>query len=469
MSLKLYNTLTRKKEEFKPLEGNEVRIYSCGPTVYSYAHIGNFRAYVFMDTLRRVLKANKYSLKHVMNITDVGHLESDADEGEDKMEKAAKKENKDPYEIANFYTDIFFKDMGRLNIEKPEIIAKATEHISDMLEFVKKIIENGYAYETSKAIYFDISKLDHYPVLSNRNLDDQIAGARVDVDKEKKNPYDFALWIKAPENHIMKWESPWGLSYPGWHLECSAMGRKYLGDEFDIHTGGVDHIPTHHENEIAQSKGCTGHIPAKSFMHVEFLQVDGGKMSKSLGNTYTLDNLKEKGIEPLAYKLFCYTAHYRTKLNFTFESALSSQKALNRLREGYLLHKEAKEQIEEEKINEYKTRFIDAVNDDLNMPLAMGIVWEVVRNQVKSEQYAKLLVEFDKILGLKIENSKEYLKEQEKIELPQEILELIEQRKKARETKNWAESDRIRDELKEKGYIVKDCKEGMTIEKEIRS
>lgn len=467
MSLKLYNTLTRKKEEFKPLEGNEVRIYSCGPTVYSYAHIGNFRAYVFMDTLRRVLKANNYSLKHVMNITDVGHLESDSDEGEDKMEKAAKKENKDPYEIANFYTDIFFKDMGRLNIEKPEIIAKATDHISDMLEFVKKLMENGYAYETSKAIYFDISKLDHYPILSNRNLDDQIAGARVDVDKEKKNPYDFALWIKAPENHIMKWESPWGLSYPGWHLECSAMGRKYLGDEFDIHTGGVDHIPTHHENEIAQSKGCTGHIPAKRWMHVEFLQVDGGKMSKSLGNTYTLDNLQEKGIEPLAYKLFCYTAHYRTKLNFTFESALSSQKALNRLREGYLLHKESKEQIEEEKINEYKTRFIDAVNDDLNMPLAMGIVWEVVRNQVKSEQYAKLLLEFDKILGLKLEDAEKYIENKEKVELPQEILDLVEQRKKAREIKNWAESDRIRDELKEKGYIVKDCKEGMTIEKEI--
>ena len=292
MSLKLYNTLTRKKDEFKPLEGKEVRMYSCGPTVYSYAHIGNFRAYVFMDTLRRVLKANGYTLKHVMNITDVGHLESDADEGEDKMEKAARKENKDPYEIAAFYTDIFFRDMGRLNIEKPEIIAKATDHIKEMLEFVQKLVENGYAYETSKGIYFDISKLDKYPVLSNRKLDDQIAGARVDVDDEKKSPYDFAVWIKAPQNHIMKWESPWGLSYPGWHIECSAMGKKYLGEQFDIHTGGVDHIPTHHENEIAQSKGCTGKVPAKAWMHVEFLQVDGGKMSKSLGNTYTLDVLQ---------------------------------------------------------------------------------------------------------------------------------------------------------------------------------
>ena len=464
MSLKLYNTLTKQKEEFKPLEGNEVRIYTCGPTVYSFAHIGNFRAYVFMDTLRRVLKENGYTLKHVMNITDVGHLESDADEGEDKMEKAARKENKDPYEIAAYYTDIFFRDMGRLNIERPEIIAKATDHISDMLEFVKTLVKNGYAYETSKAIYFDISKLDKYPVLSNRNLDDQIAGARVDVDPEKRNPYDFAVWIKAPENHIMKWESPWGLSYPGWHLECSAMGRKYLGDEFDIHTGGVDHIPTHHENEIAQSKGCTGHIPAKRWMHVEFLQVDGGKMSKSLGNTYTLDQLQEKGIEPLAYKLFCYTAHYRTKLNFTFEGALSTQKALNRLREGYLTHLQNDEKIDEEEIKEYKQRFLDAVNDDLNMPLAMGIVWEVVRNNKKSKQFAELLLEFDRILGLDLENSKKYLEEQEKVELPKEILELVEQRKIARENKDWAESDRIRDLLKEKGYIVKDTKEGQIIE-----
>ena len=464
MSLKLYNTLTKQKEEFKPLEGNEVRIYTCGPTVYSFAHIGNFRAYVFMDTLRRVLKENGYTLKHVMNITDVGHLESDADEGEDKMEKAARKENKDPYEIATYYTDIFFRDMGRLHIERPEIIAKATDHISDMLEFVKTLVENGYAYETSKAIYFDISKLDKYPVLSNRNLDDQIAGARVDVDPEKRNPYDFAVWIKAPENHIMKWESPWGLSYPGWHLECSAMGRKYLGDEFDIHTGGVDHIPTHHENEIAQSKGCTGHIPAKRWMHVEFLQVDGGKMSKSLGNTYTLDQLQEKGIEPLAYKMFCYTAHYRTKLNFTFEGALSTQKALNRLREGYLTHLQNDEKIDEEEIKEYKQRFLDAVNDDLNMPLAMGIVWEVVRNNKKSKQFAELLLEFDRILGLDLENSKKYLEEQENVELPKEILELVEQRKIARENKDWAESDRIRDVLKEKGYTVKDTKEGQIIE-----
>lgn len=465
MELKLYNTLTRQKTEFKPLEGKEVKIYTCGPTVYSFAHIGNFRAYVFMDTLRRVLKYNGYTLKHVMNITDVGHLESDADEGEDKMEKAARKENKNPYEIAAFYTDIFFRDMGRLNIERPEIIAKATEHIEEMLEFVKKLIENGYAYETSKGIYFDISKLDKYPVLSNRKLDDQIAGARVDVDTEKRNPYDFALWIKAPENHIMKWESPWGLSYPGWHIECSAMGRKYLGDEFDIHTGGVDHIPTHHENEIAQSKGCTGKVPAKRWMHVEFLQVDGGKMSKSLGNTYTLDQLQEKGIEPLAYKLFCYTAHYRTKLNFTFAGAEASEKSLNRLRQSYLKHEEANNEVDDKIIEEYLNRFVEAINDDLNMPLAMGIVWEVARNDKKTNKFAKLLLEFDKVLGLDLANSKEYLEKEEKQEIPEEIQKLLEERKTARENKNWAESDRIRDLIKEKGYTVKDTKEGQIIEK----
>ena len=466
MQITLYNTLTRKKENFVPLEGNEVRIYTCGPTVYSYAHIGNFRSYIFMDNLRRVLEYNGYTLKHVMNITDVGHLESDADEGEDKMEKAARKENKNPYEIAKFYTDIFFRDMGRLHIEKPEIIAKATDHIPEMIEFVKKLVENGYAYETSRAIYFDISKLDKYPILSNRKLDEQIAGARVEVDPEKRSPYDFAVWIKAPENHIMKWESPWGLSYPGWHLECSAMSRKYLGDVFDIHTGGVDHIPTHHENEIAQSKGCTGKIPAKIWMHVEFLQVDGGKMSKSLGNTYTLDNLQEKGIEPLAFKMFCYTAHYRTKLNFTFESAISTQKALNRLREAYLKHEQApKIQIEEKSIQDYKERFLEAINDDLNMPLAMGIVWEIARKEIKAREWADLLVELDKVLALDLKNSKDYLKEEKTIILPEEIQTMVEQRKIARENKDWAKSDSLREKIEQAGYVVKDTKEGMVIEK----
>ena len=464
-TIELYNTLTRKKEEFKPLEGKQVRIYSCGPTVYSYAHIGNFRAYVFMDTLRRVLKYNGYNLKHVMNITDVGHLESDADEGEDKMEKAAKKENKDPYEIAKYYADVFLQDMEKLHIEKPEIIAKATEHIQEMLQYVQGLVNSGYAYETSKGIYFDISKLDKYPVLSNRKVDEQIAGARVDVDAEKKSPYDFALWIKAPQNHIMKWESPWGLSYPGWHIECSAMGRKYLGDEFDIHTGGIDHIPTHHENEIAQSKGLTGKVPANYWLHVDFLQVDGGKMSKSLGNTYTIEQLTQKGIEPLAYKLFCFTAHYRTKLNFTFETALATQKALMRLREGFVRQQNGTEEIEKQKIQEYENKFLETINDDLNMPAAMGLVWELVRYPKQSKQIADLLLKFDEVLGLDLINSEKYLEKAKEVEVPEEIQNLLEQRKKAREEKNWALSDELRDMLKDKGYMVKDTKEGMSIEK----
>lgn len=469
MKLTFYNTLTRKKEEFHSIDENRVRMYSCGPTVYSYAHIGNFRTYIFMDTLRRVLKYNGYELKHVMNITDVGHLESDADEGEDKMEKAARKEKKDPYEIANFYTKIFLKDMEKLNIDKPEIITKATENISQMIEYVKEIIKNGYAYETSKGIYFDISKLDKYPVLSNRKLDDQIAGARVDVDPEKKNPYDFALWIKAPENHIMKWESPWGLSYPGWHLECSTMGRRFLGEEFDIHTGGVDHIPTHHENEIAQSKGATGKIPAHVWMHCEYLQVDGGKMSKSLGNTYTISQLQEKGISPLAFKLFCFTAHYRNKLNFTFEGAYGAQKALERLYDSYIKNANGVDDVDEDIIKEYGERFLAYINDDMNMPGAMSVVWEIARNAKKSIKFADLLLKFDKILGLDMKNAENYLvefKHEESEELPEEIKALVEERKQARAEKNWAKSDEIRDRIISLGYSIKDTKDGIIVKKE---
>ena len=469
MKLTFYNTLTRKKEEFHSIDEKRVRMYSCGPTVYSYAHIGNFRTYIFMDTLRRVLKYNGYELKHVMNVTDVGHLESDADEGEDKMEKAARKEKKDPYEIANFYTKIFLKDMEKLNIDKPEIITKATENISQMIDYVKEIIKNGYAYETSKGIYFDISKLDKYPVLSNRKLDDQIAGARVDVDPEKKNPYDFALWIKAPENHIMKWESPWGLSYPGWHLECSTMGRRFLGEEFDIHTGGVDHIPTHHENEIAQSKGATGKIPAHVWMHCEYLQVDGGKMSKSLGNTYTISQLQEKGISPLAFKLFCFTAHYRNKLNFTFEGAYGAQKALERLYDSYVKNVNGADDVEEDVIKEYEEKFLSYINDDMNMPGAMSVVWDIARNTKKSAKFANLLLKFDEVLGLDMKNAEKYLvkfKQNDSEELPAEIKKLVEERKNARAEKNWAKSDEIRDKIISLGYSIKDTKDGIIVKKE---
>lgn len=282
----VYNTLTRRKEELRTVRPGEVRMYSCGPTVYSRAHMGNMRAYIFMDTLRRVVRFNGYKLLGVMNITDVGHLTSDADDGDDKMEKAAKKTGKTPWEIAEHFTKLFFEDTDKLNIERPEVVAKATDHIADMLEFVEQLVDKGYGYETSDGIYFDISKFPSYGKLSgNTRLSDNIAGARVDVNSEKRNPADFALWKKAPKEHIMQWDSPWGRSYPGWHIECSTMSRKYLGDTFDIHTGGVDHIPIHHENEIAQSEALLGHPAVNYWMHVEFMQVDGRKMSKSLGNT----------------------------------------------------------------------------------------------------------------------------------------------------------------------------------------
>ena len=459
MELKLYNTLTHRKDEFEPMNESEVKIYTCGPTVYNYAHIGNLRAYIFMDTLRRTLKYNGYGLKHVMNITDVGHLESDADEGEDKMLKASKRENKNPYEIAEYYTKCFLRDLERLNIDKPEIICKATDNIKEMISYVQEILKNGYAYETSKGIYFDISKLDKYPELSNRNIEDQIAGARVDVDPEKRNPYDFALFIKAPKEHIMKWETPWGLCYPGWHIECSTMSRKYLGEIFDIHTGGVDHIPTHHENEIAQCKGATGKIPAHYWMHCEFITIDNGKMSKSLGNTYTLDDLVKRNISPLDYKMFCYSSHYRNKLNFTFENVEGAKIALGRLREGYQKHLNGTEKANPLEILDCKNKFLEAINDDLNIPMAMGIVWEVIKNPTKSKEYADLILQFDQVLGLEID------KKEEKVELPNEIVELINLRKEARKNKNWAESDRLRDEINSKGYKVKDTKDDMIVEK----
>ncbi len=460
MKIYFYNTLTRKKEEFTPIDKKEVKMYSCGPTVYYFAHIGNLRAYLFMDTLRRTLKYNGYDLKHVMNITDVGHLVSDADEGEDKMMKAAQRENKDPFEIAKFYMNAFFEDIHKLNIDKPEIIARATEHIKDMEKYVQKIIENGYTYETEDTIYFDTSKLEKYGVLSNIKIDEQKAGARVDFDKSKKNITDFALWIKAPENHLMKWDTFWGKCYPGWHLECSAMGYKYLGDHFDIHTGGIDHIPIHHENEIAQAQGFCGKNPANFWMHVDFLQVNGGKMSKSLNNLYTLSDLQEKGYEPLVYRMFNFTSTYRAQINFTFEAMDSAKTALGRLRDGYLKHKAGTEDVSDDEIQSYKERFLEAINDDLNMPVAMSIVWEVVKQPKKSKKYQELLLDFDRVLGF---NLKDYVKEENV--LPEDVQKLVNERNNARANKNWAESDRIRDILVSMGYTVKDSKEGTIVEK----
>jgi cysteinyl-tRNA synthetase len=466
--LKLYNTLNRKKEEFIPIdkENNLVKMYSCGPTVYNFAHIGNMRTYIFMDILRKVIKYNGYKLLHVMNITDVGHLTSDADEGEDKMLKAARRENKSVYDIAKMYTDIFMADIHKLNIEDPEHILKATDHIKEMEEYVIKIMENGYAYETSKGVYFDTAKLKTYGELSKVNLDNQKSGSRIEIDKEKKNPLDFAIWIKAPKDHIMKWDSKFGLCYPGWHIECSAMSKKYLGEVFDIHTGGVDHIPIHHENEIAQSRGATNKNPANFWMHGEFLLIDDGKMSKSLGNVYTIEDLEEKGISPLDFRYFTYTSSYRNKLNFTWESVKSAKISLTRLKELCNSHKGIENKISENIIQDYEEKFMEAINDDLNMSVAMAILWEIAKEKTKSNDYYNLILKFDSVLSLDLdkveENKTEILNENL---LPEEIIKLVNDRKLARENKDFGMSDKLRDILKEKGYNISDSKDGQKIEK----
>lgn len=458
--MKVYNTLSRQKEEFKPINDKEVRIYSCGPTVYNYAHIGNLRTYVFMDLLRRVLEYNGYTLKHAMNITDVGHLVSDEDDGEDKMLKGAREQKKTPWEIAEYYTDVFMKDINALNIEIPEIVPRATEHIPEMLSFVTGLVEKGFGYETSDGIYFDIQKFRDYGKLSRANLEEQLAGARVEVNEEKHHPADFALWKKAPKEHIMQWQSPWGMGYPGWHIECSAMGRKYLGDVFDIHTGGVDHIPVHHENEIAQSEALLGKAAVNYWMHSEFMMVNNGKMSKSLGNTYTIETLKEKGFNPLAFRYMCLNAHYRNKLNFTWDVMESSQVSYDRFVEGVLSHKDGNEKIDAAVVSEFLSDFEDAINDDLNIPKALGIAWNAIRYGKKSQQIFELLTKMNKIFGFDLDKIKA---ENNDSEVTPEIQALVDERQRARTEKNWKRSDEIRDELKAKGIVIEDTPDGAKI------
>lgn len=457
--LKVYNTLTRRKEEFVPLNDKVVTMYSCGPTVYSYAHIGNMRAYLFMDSVRRTLKYNGYKLKGVMNITDVGHLLSDGDDGEDKMEKASREQQKSVYEIAAIYTDAFMKDLAKLNIGKPEIIAKATDHINDMIKYVEALVEKGYGYETSDGIYFDISKFREYGKLSGLDLEGQRAGARVDVNDEKRNPADFALWKKAPKEHIMQWESPWGMGYPGWHIECSAMSRKYLGDTFDIHTGGVDHIPVHHENEIAQSEALVGHKTVDYWMHVEFMQVDGGKMSKSLKNTYTVSELEQKGYSAMAFRYFCLNTHYRKKLNFTFEGMDAAKTAYNRLLAAVHSHKGGKS-FDEEAVKKYDELFTEAINDDINIPLGLGVLWNMLKEKPSQAIY-DLAMKFDKVLGLALDTESAPAK----VEAPEEVIKLAELRLKARKDKDWAQSDVLREQISKLGYQIIDKKDGYDIKK----
>ncbi len=462
--MKLYNTLTHSKNEFTPLTGNCVRIYSCGPTVYNYAHIGNLRTYIFMDLLRRSLKWNGYGLQNVMNITDVGHLVSDGDEGEDKMAKTAREQKKTPWEIAEYFTGIFLKDIDRLNISRPEIIAKATDHIPEMIDFIDRLDKKGYAYETTDGIYYDIGKFPDYGRLSGITLEDQLSGARVEVNNEKRHPADFALWKKAPKEHIMQWESPWGMGYPGWHIECSAMGLKYLGEYFDIHTGGVDHIPIHHENEIAQTEGLLGHRAANFWLHGEFMLVNNGKMSKSLNNTYTIDQLIERGYSPLDFRYFCLNAHYRSKLNFTFAALEGAKKSLSNLRTTIAKHKNVKNNLNTDVIDTFLNEFNNAVNDDLNIPRALGVVWNMARYEIKSDALYREIIRTDAILGLDLDKEGIDTQRTEKTDdvLASEIEDQILLRENAKKAKNYVEADRIRSELKARNIILTDTPNGTT-------
>jgi cysteinyl-tRNA synthetase len=454
MSIKLYNTLTRKKEDFEPIHKGKVGIYACGPTVYWFAHIGNLRSFVFADVLRRTLLHSGLDVKFVMNITDVGHLTDDASDGEDKMIVAMKREGKTAYEIAEFYTQAFMSDSERLNILPADEYPRATGHIQEQIDMVASLEKNGYTYQTSDGIYFDTSKLKGYGRLSGQSAEEKKAGARVDMG-EKKSPTDFALWKFSPENakRDMEWESPWGKGFPGWHIECSAMSVKYLDAPFDIHTGGIDHISVHHENELAQTQGALDKLQANVWMHGDFLTVDGGKMGKSLGNLYTVDQLIEKGYDPIDFRYFLLGAHYRTQLNFTFEALTAAQNALSRLRETVRGWDDP-----EGGIGEFEERFNAALADDLNTPQALAVMWEVVDSDHPTSAKAQTLLHFDEVLGLGL---KRYISIQ--LEVPENVQVLVSEREQARNDKDWDLSDELRGKIAELGYVVEDTDNGSVI------
>ena len=461
MPLRVYNTLTRKKEELVPIKPGQVSMYTCGPTVYKYAHIGNLRAYVFMDELRRVLEYNGLKVKSVMNITDVGHLVSDGDDGEDKMEKSAHETGKTPLEIAEFYIAQFMKDIDALNIKRPTICPKATDNIPEMIAVVEALLDKGYAYETEDGIYFSVEKFDGYGKLSGINLEEQRHGACVEVNSFKRHPIDFALWKKAAPNHLQQWQSPWGMGFPGWHIECTAMSKKYLGEVFDVHTGGVDHIPIHHENEIAQAECWLGHKAVNYWLHNEFMLIDGGKMSKSLNNTYTVDYLREKGYAPVVFRYFCLNVQYRQKINFTWDALDAAKTAYNKLCAQLVAHKNSPARTDKAVLDDFEKKFEDAINDDLNVPLAIGVLWTMLKLP-KSVDVYNLALKFDRVFALDFDKVKE---EKVEIEVPAEVVALAEQRLAARKEKNWAESDRLRNEIAERGFAIKDTATGYEITK----
>jgi cysteinyl-tRNA synthetase len=451
--LKVYNTLTRKKEEFKPIKKGKVGFYSCGPTVYWFQHIGNLRTYIFSDVLKRVLRYNGYEVKHVINVTDVGHLTSDADEGEDKMEKAALKEGKKAEDIANFYLKVFREDMKKLNIIEPDVWCKATEHIKEQISLIEKLEKKGYTYKTSDGIYFDTSKFKDYGKMALLNVEGLKAGKRIEMG-EKRNKTDFALWKFSIDKgkRQQEWKSPYGLGYPGWHIECSAMSTKYLGQPFDIHTGGEDHIPIHHTNEIAQSECAMDKKMVNYWMHGAFLTFKGEKVSKSKGGLYTVSELEDLGYNSLMYRYMCLLTQYRKPLNFTLDN-------LNDAKNAYLRLKNIISEIkDDEEVNDdYLIEFEKAINDDLNMPLAMQVLWKLVRDE-KAKGKIETIMKMDEVLGLNLFH-------REEVKVPANIQALVDERENARKTKDWKRSDRLRDEIKRLGFLVEDKADGIKISK----
>ncbi len=451
--LKLYNTLTRKKEVFKPIKDKKVGLYSCGPTVYSYQHIGNLRSYIFADILKRSLVHNGYTVKHVMNVTDVGHLTSDADTGEDKIEKAAKKEKKKASEIADYYWKAFKQDFEKLNIIEPDIWSKATKHIQEQIDLVKVLEKKGYTYKTKDGIYFDTSKLSDYGKLARLKKKKLKPGKRVDL-REKKNITDFALWkfSKKPGERQQEWSSPWGVGFPGWHVECSAMSMKYLGVPFDIHTGGTDHIPVHHTNEIAQNEAATDKKSVNYWMHGAFLVFKGEKISKSTGGLYTISDLQKRGFTPLAYRYFTLTAHYRSLLDFSLKNLKKAQESYDRMKNII-----AGLKLDKKNNKKYFSQFEKAINDDLNMPKGLSILWNMLRDK-RALGKLNTIQAMDTVLGLDLLTKKE-------LKIPKKIQQLIVQREKARQEKKWEQADKIREKIKQQGYWMEDTPEGVKIKK----
>lgn len=464
MSFYIYNTLTRSKDELVTIKKDKVGMYTCGPTVYNYAHIGNLRTYIFEDALKKSLEYVGYKVKHVMNVTDVGHLQSDGDEGEDKMALGASREHKTVWEIAKFYEDAFFEDCKKLNVKRPNVVCRATDHINEMIKFIQKLEEKGYTYESNGNVYFEIDRFPGYTKLANLSIDELEAGSRIEIDPNKKNPLDFVLWFTNSKfaNQIMQWDSPWGRGFPGWHLECSAMSMKYLGEKIDIHCGGIDHIPVHHTNEIAQSECALGHKWVNYWVHGEFLVLDGGKMSKSSGDFLTVSRLEEEGFNPLDYRYFCLQSKYRKQLVFSFESLKDAQNGyralkkkigaiISNIEDGLIINKEL--------IEAYQEKFKAQISDDLNLANAFTVLNEVIKDSaLNNKEKAFLIEDFDKVFSLDLMTI-----EREAIEVDEELVNrLIAERNEARANKNYGRSDEIRAELLAMNIEVLDSKEGTT-------